>query len=717
MIASGHKRDTVSARVVSFKGTTLQCRLSTGAEGNIHGISFNRQQRRNFRVGDNVSVVVTSEEPFQIALTKEYVKPLLIFDMHGVLGEREPFQKGKPRRFIRRPFCEDFIKFCSERYELAVWSCALKKNIDLKMFQGVKLIFVWTQDESTNLYPYMSVVSEYKPLFLKELTSVWEKFPSYDATNTILLDNHIEKCEKNPLGTCLIVPDFDLEKFDDAVISPQGDIAQHLHAMVSTASTVDGDVGISINLCQYVSERAGTSALFPTSYQSSGSRRLDPSHTDPIPIHVEKIIQESVDQYLPSTTASLKEEPDTCTSSLPVRVIPKPPKKKLSAQMLKVLTSILDKDSTEIDEIRVKHYMPVLSNRHIFHDDIPTIIKSLEDYVVFECSTSDFVWVMVDPSVKQIILFFSDLSAHKLPPPERAEEIEEFDEWMDDMEGMITVFMGELSEAESSKQFVLSIMDVVQINGIKMKTRGGGEGSPGDNCSGSSGSCLLDRMARIQGWLFNSPLDDISLLYNCKPLLVQCKEFTPVSENLSHQMSQAALSTTADQSTRKQSSSAASSTKTGLLFVQNRSFCNDTVALRWRPASSYTVDVSIFLDDLSSALLHQSQESGGGDGRVAVPAVYHYDDFISEILLVSVSTSIISRELTRLIAARNDLVNETCLTSCRLLHMASDSTNCAGKGCEMEVVRFYPMSERRILSVESVPNMRRAHKENIMFFH
>lgn len=145
MIAPGHKRDTVAARVVSFKGTTLQCRLYSGEEGSIHGISFNRQQGRNFRVGDNITVVVTSEDPLQIALTKEYVKPLLIFDMHGVLGEREPFQKGKPRRFIRRPFCEEFIKFCSERYELAVWSCALKKNIDLKMFQGVKLIFVWTQ--------------------------------------------------------------------------------------------------------------------------------------------------------------------------------------------------------------------------------------------------------------------------------------------------------------------------------------------------------------------------------------------------------------------------------------------------------------------------------------------------------------------------------------------------------------------------------------------
>lgn len=103
-----------------------------------------------------------SQSPLQIALTKDYVKPLLIFDMHGVLGEREPFQKGKPRRFIRRPHCEEFVKYCAERYEIAVWSCAMKKNIDLKIFNNIKLIFVWTQDESTNLYPYMSIVSDHK---------------------------------------------------------------------------------------------------------------------------------------------------------------------------------------------------------------------------------------------------------------------------------------------------------------------------------------------------------------------------------------------------------------------------------------------------------------------------------------------------------------------------------------------------------------------------
>jgi hypothetical protein len=134
-------------------------------EISIHGILFNAQTREPFHPGDVIHVVITSLQPVEASLTKEYVRPLLIFDMHGVLGEREPWEKRRKdgkRRFIKRPHCEEFIRYCSQHFELAVWSCGKKKNIDLNIFSGVKLLFVWCQDESTNLYPRTSCVSEHK---------------------------------------------------------------------------------------------------------------------------------------------------------------------------------------------------------------------------------------------------------------------------------------------------------------------------------------------------------------------------------------------------------------------------------------------------------------------------------------------------------------------------------------------------------------------------
>ena len=137
------------AKVIDVKGCNIVCKLTSSEHNDrvatISGISYNRKVRRKFKKGDEVHVIIVSEDPLQVSLTKEYVKPLLIFDMHGVLGEREPYKKGKPRRFIRRPFSQEFIHFCAELFEIAVWSCAMKKNIDLNMFDGISLIFVWTQ--------------------------------------------------------------------------------------------------------------------------------------------------------------------------------------------------------------------------------------------------------------------------------------------------------------------------------------------------------------------------------------------------------------------------------------------------------------------------------------------------------------------------------------------------------------------------------------------
>lgn len=63
---------------------------------------------------------------------------------------------------------------------------------------------------STNKWPRHSVVAPAKPLFVKELARAWQQLRlPYDATNTVLLDNHVEKFEGNPPGTCVLVPHFD----------------------------------------------------------------------------------------------------------------------------------------------------------------------------------------------------------------------------------------------------------------------------------------------------------------------------------------------------------------------------------------------------------------------------------------------------------------------------------------------------------------------------
>ena len=98
---------------------------------------------------------------------------------------------------------------------------------------------MWDQEASTNLWPRRSVVASHKPLFLKELSLVWENFPCYSAKNSLLLDNHDEKFERNPLGTCISVPEYSGLKSEDGllVVTPPSSLCVQLMALAEAEDT------------------------------------------------------------------------------------------------------------------------------------------------------------------------------------------------------------------------------------------------------------------------------------------------------------------------------------------------------------------------------------------------------------------------------------------------------------------------------------------------
>jgi hypothetical protein len=222
--------------VVEVFATSIRCDLSEFLSGDgtsaaftvgvINGVRFNRVENRRFQVGDVVRIYykglsspknsLQKNIPFKnrqladavvFSIDKMYIKPLLIFDVHGVLGERVPFEEalaksnGKKvvREFVPRPYCKEFLDFCFKHFEVAVWSSAFLKNMNLSMFDAAggkkkrSPLFVWSQKEITDLFPVMSFHKSTKPLHLKDISTVWATFPSYDSSNSLLLDNDLEK--------------------------------------------------------------------------------------------------------------------------------------------------------------------------------------------------------------------------------------------------------------------------------------------------------------------------------------------------------------------------------------------------------------------------------------------------------------------------------------------------------------------------------------------
>eukprot|EP01043_Picozoa_sp_COSAG02_P084759 COSAG02_NODE_22532_length_749_cov_1.178462_2_plen_140_part_01 len=135
-------------------------------------------------------------------------RPLLVLDVNNVLLCRKPYEERSvrgPQCRLRR-HCNDFVRFCLEHFQVAVWSCGRRDTLmaeldEIMALRGDarhRLVFVWWQDHSTNLWPRHSAVSEQKPLFLKEITKIWRGDSRFGPANTILIDDHIEKFENNP---------------------------------------------------------------------------------------------------------------------------------------------------------------------------------------------------------------------------------------------------------------------------------------------------------------------------------------------------------------------------------------------------------------------------------------------------------------------------------------------------------------------------------------
>eukprot|EP00628_Pelagophyceae_sp_CCMP2097_P007724 CAMPEP_0184108750 /NCGR_PEP_ID=MMETSP0974-20121125/16542_1 /TAXON_ID=483370 /ORGANISM="non described non described, Strain CCMP2097" /LENGTH=250 /DNA_ID=CAMNT_0026411785 /DNA_START=24 /DNA_END=773 /DNA_ORIENTATION=- len=109
-------------------------------------------------------------------------RPLLVLDLNGVLCDRGSFRdrndrngKGAPKRCALRPHALDFVSWCFEHFDVGVWSCGKRDNMELWLFDGRQVAFVWDQTHSTSLWPRTSHVSTEKPLFLKEIAKVWEQ--------------------------------------------------------------------------------------------------------------------------------------------------------------------------------------------------------------------------------------------------------------------------------------------------------------------------------------------------------------------------------------------------------------------------------------------------------------------------------------------------------------------------------------------------------------
>ncbi|CAA0840308.1 Haloacid dehalogenase-like hydrolase (HAD) superfamily protein, partial [Striga hermonthica] len=126
---------------------------------------------------------------------------------------------------FKRPYCDDFLKFCFQNFDVGIWSSRSKKLIDLlvEFLLGdlqEHLLFCWVSGSlktsichgTKTVFTLKLALENYnKPLVLKDIRKIWEsdgpnlrwKKGQYNETNTLLLDDSPYKALLNPLHTAI----------------------------------------------------------------------------------------------------------------------------------------------------------------------------------------------------------------------------------------------------------------------------------------------------------------------------------------------------------------------------------------------------------------------------------------------------------------------------------------------------------------------------------
>ncbi|KAK9154908.1 hypothetical protein Sjap_002388 [Stephania japonica] len=181
-------------------------------------------------------------------------KKLLVLDLNGLLvdivsfvprGYRSDTRINKKDLF-KRPFCDDFLKFCFEKFKIGVWSSRFKWNVDrvVDYVMGDRkneLLFCWDQSHCTDT-GVMTIENSCKPLMLKELQKLWDKHDpdlpwelgEYNQSNTLLLDDSPYKALRNPPHTAIFPPPYSFSFQNDDSLGPGGDLRVYLEGLAMT---------------------------------------------------------------------------------------------------------------------------------------------------------------------------------------------------------------------------------------------------------------------------------------------------------------------------------------------------------------------------------------------------------------------------------------------------------------------------------------------------
>ena len=217
-------------------------------------------------LNDSISALRVSRTPRDAPR----LRILLILDVGGLLldrlrrgepspvGVQESFAYGSGNgryRVFERPHARAFCAWALQTFRVAVWSSARLSNLQPLvdfMFteeQRARLAFVWGQDKCGTAGTVNSRQGGTKPLFLKELSKVFDAGLG-DASTTLLVDDDAYKASRNPAHTAIHPAKWEVaspQSNDDDALAEGGALRTMLARLADAPSVpADGEEWLSV---------------------------------------------------------------------------------------------------------------------------------------------------------------------------------------------------------------------------------------------------------------------------------------------------------------------------------------------------------------------------------------------------------------------------------------------------------------------------------------
>ena len=226
----------VEAQVVAEDSTPAQSSGRGTSQFSVHVRSKNMSPSK--LGGNGVQNTATGSEvsphewsPLQSIPADHNPPKLLIFNVHGtlldtsILTQPNPnphirvTKKTKTRRFVYRPWMMEFLGRCFKNFTVAFWgikSCHYMEEVlheispVFEHMEGQKPLFCWSSKDCEPIQ-----ISEDITTWGKPLRKVWQRWPCWNHTNTLIVDHHGPRVESNPPANVLVPPPFYVANMKD----------------------------------------------------------------------------------------------------------------------------------------------------------------------------------------------------------------------------------------------------------------------------------------------------------------------------------------------------------------------------------------------------------------------------------------------------------------------------------------------------------------------